>query len=136
MPVFTPPIQYDRGPFAPDSTEIQKALFKWMPTSPRFVQVFLLSDGSVVQDTPGGFAPDGSEVSNTNTALPYPWNPNDPAGPYATSVYPDYTVNPPVIVTDEEELPVWIVTLFNGATEVSEYVASQLTEAGYAACLS
>lgn len=136
MATFTPPIVYDRGPYAPDSTELQKALFKFMPRSPRYVQVFLLSDGTFVQDTPNGTAPDGSTVGNANTSLPYPWNFNDPSGPYATSVYYDYSQSPPVRVVEYETLPTWIEEYFNGSTEVDDAMAELLTAAGYGACLS
>jgi hypothetical protein len=136
VPKFTPPIVYDRGPYNPDSTEIQKALFKFFPTSPRYVQVFFLSNGSFVQDTPNGFAPDGSVVENENTNYPYPWNFNDPSGPYNTSWYYDYSQNPPVRVIEYDKLPEWIEQYFNGVTEVSQGMANALIAAGYGACIS
>lgn len=137
MSTFTPPVIYDRPWFLPDSSGIQKGLFKYFQKlNPRYVSVFYLSDGSFVQDTPNGYAPDSSVVSNTNTNVPYPWNPSNPDAPYVRSDYWDVSQNPAVYTVDAISHPVWIVSVVNTITEVSAAMAAALTTAGYGACIS
>ena len=140
MPTFTPPIVNDRPNFNADSTEEQKALFKFFHVlNPRYVQVFLLSDGSFVQDTPGGFAPDGSVVVNVQGnggQIPYPWDPSNPSAPYATSIFYDLSKTPPPRVTAYISHTIWIVSVTNGIVEVTAAMAAALTAAGYGACIS
>ena len=85
--------------------------------------VYQLSDGSFVQDTP--------TTGHTSTVIPLPWDPNDPSGPYATSVYIDYSTTPPSLTTLRTAHSVWIVATYNGPTVVSSAVAALLTAAGY-----
>jgi hypothetical protein len=134
---FTPPVVYDRPPYNVDSTDEQKALFKYFQNlNPRYVSVFLLSDGSFVQDTPNGFAPDGSEVSNTNCNIPYPWDPSNPSAPYVTAVYWDVSKSPAKYTVERTSHSVWIESVVNGVVEVTDTMAAALTAAGYGACLS
>jgi hypothetical protein len=87
---FTPPLVQDRPTFLPDSTEMEKGLWQHFENRIRGVNVWILSDGSVVQDTAT------VENSNTNMSNIYPWNPNDPDEPYVTSVYIDAGANPQI----------------------------------------
>ena len=101
----------------------------------RYVDVYLLSDNSVVQGTPHGIAGNGSTIANTNTSLPYPWNPSYPGEPYSTAYYFDYANN--VMVVDTISHPTWIVKLYGyGPQWVSASEAAILTTAGYAGCLT
>ena len=120
MATFTPPVVYDRPPYNPDSTEDQKALFKFFHTlNGLYVSVFALSDGTFVQDTP--------TAENSDTNVPYPWNPDNPSAPYATAVYVDVSQTPPPLVIDNTSQSVWITQVFNGVTEVSSTMATALT---------
>jgi hypothetical protein len=125
MSVFTPPTINDRPSYNEDSTPEQRALFKFFGHSlnPRYVMVYQLSDGSFVQDTP--------TTGHTNTVIPLPWDPNDPAGPYATAVYIDYSTTPPSLKVDRTSHSVYIVATYNAPTVVSSAVATLLTAAGY-----
>lgn len=135
--LFTPPVVYDRPWFNADSDEQQKALFKYFhQLNPRYVSVFFLSDGSFVQDTPNGFAPDDSVVPNTNTNIPYPWNPSNPDAAYVVSNYWDVSQTPAVYTVYATSHEVWIKSVVNGIVEVSSEMAVALTVAGYGACLS
>ncbi len=120
MPTFTCPSVRDRLAFGPDATEEQKALFKFQKTlNPRYVSVFYLSDGSFVQDT--------GTAENSNTNVPYPWDPNNPSAPYVTSVYYDVSQTPAPLVIDQTSHPVWIVAVMNGVVTVSSAMATLLT---------
>ncbi len=124
MSTFTPPTIADRPPFDADSTDIQRALFKFMtPLNSRYVSVFQLSDGTFVQDTP--------TTENSNTNVPYPWNPSDPSAPYATAIFVDVSKSPPVLTVDETSHSTWIVKVYNGVTEVDSADVALLTAGGY-----
>ena len=75
-PYFTPPTVKDIAPYLPDSSGLQVRLFRHYATRYRGVNVFLLSDGTFVQDT--------ATVENGNTGYPLPWIINDPANEYLT----------------------------------------------------
>ena len=130
MSTFTPPTIADRPPYNEDSSEMQKALFKFYghALNSRYVMVYQLSDGTFVQDTP--------TAGHTNTVIPLPWDPNNPSAPYATSIYINYSTSPPSLTTSTTSHSVWIVASFNGPTVVSSAVAALLTTAGYGAQLS
>lgn len=120
MATFTCPTIKDRPPYGEDASEIQKALFKFQKTlNPRYVSVFYLSDGSFVQDTP--------TAENSNTNVPYPWNPSEPSAPYATAVYYDVSQTPAPLVIDNTSHSVWIVQVFNGVSTVSAAMATALS---------
>ena len=85
--------------------------------------VFALSDGTFVQDT--------ATPENSNTNIPYPYNPWDPAAPFATSYYINYEVSPPVpTVTTVSQNP-WIAKVYQGTMYVTDAEAAALTAAGY-----
>lgn len=78
---FTPPLVKDRPPFLPDSSEVQKELWQHFENRYRGVNVWLLTNGEVVQDTAT------AESNNTDMSQVYPWNPNHPTAPYVRSIY-------------------------------------------------
>ena len=128
MPTFTPPTIAKVPQFLPDSTPIQKALYKFMPVGNAYVQVFLLSDGSIVQSD--------ATAENGNTNVPYPWNPDNPSAPYAWGTYIDYEQTPPVQVAYADSLSVWILEYWDRPTEVDQETADYLSAKGYAAYIT
>ena len=65
VPFFTPPTVKDIAPYLPDSSGLQVRLFRHYATRYRGVNVYLLSDGTFVQDT--------ATPENTNSGYPLPW---------------------------------------------------------------
>ena len=131
----------DRLPWLPDRETVapwEKGLFKFIgPYFNRYLSVFYLSDGSFVQDTPNGYAPDGTLVPNTNCNVPYPWITDGAANaPYATSVFYDVSITPPPMVIEYSTHTVWVVSWINKVTKVTSAMATALTAAGYGACIS
>jgi hypothetical protein len=127
VPTFTPPVVYDNPPILPDAT-LANRLFRYFPNRPRYVAVFALSDGTFVQDTP--------TKENSNTNVPYPYNPWQPDAPYATSYYVDYTQRPPQPTVSNTSHEVWITTVYLAPTYVSSEQAAVLTHAGYGDLIS
>ena len=127
MPTFTPPTAYDNSPILPDGG-VANRLFRYFPNRARYVAVFALSDGTFVQDTP--------TAENSNTNIPYPYNPWLPASPYSTSYYVDYTQNPPQPTVSNTSHEVWITTVYLAPTYVSTEQAAALTHAGYGDLIS
>ena len=80
---FTPPLVQDRPTFLPDSSTLQKELWRHFERRYRGVNVWLLSDGSIVQDT------STPENSNVDMSAVYPWNINDATAPYVRAIYLD-----------------------------------------------
>jgi len=66
---FQTPYVKDIPTYLPESRGIQVALMRHYASRYRGVNVFVLSDGSVVQDTP--------TAENSNTNIPLPWIIND-----------------------------------------------------------
>ena len=64
-PYFTPPTVKDIAPYLPDSSGLQVRLFRHYATRYRGVNVYLLSDGTFVQDT--------ATPENANSGYPLPW---------------------------------------------------------------
>jgi len=81
-----------------------------------------------VQDTP--------TPENSNTNVPYPYNPSLPDAPYATSYYVDYSQTPPQPTVSNTSHDVWITTVYLAPTYVSSEQAAILTHAGYGALIS
>lgn len=67
----------DRPPYNPDSTPAQVDLWKFFEKRLRGVNVFKLYDGTTFT-----YSQDTATAENSNTAIPYPWDPNAPAAPY------------------------------------------------------
>lgn len=81
---FTSPQLDDVPQFLPESNPRQVALYRHFKRRVRNLVVALLSDYSTAQDTPS----DGHLNS-----IPYPWNPNDPGGPFSTAWINQYPAN-------------------------------------------
>ena len=128
MATFTPPKVYDNPPILPDSRSLANRLFRYFPNRARYVAVFALSDGSFVQDTP--------TAENTNTNVPYPYNPWDPAAPYATSYYVDYSQHPTRQVKAEVAHEVYITKVYLEPSYVTPAEVTALTNAGYGALIN
>jgi len=124
MPTFTPPRVQNVPRFLPTSAPQQKALFKFYQPYSAYVEVFWLSDGTFVQNYP--------TPENSNTNIPYPWNPNDPSGPFAWGYYVNFDVNPPVQTYFETSHEVWIKQMWDRPSYVDPGVALLLSNAGYA----
>jgi len=125
---FTPPIVKDNPPILPDSMGLQRRLWRYFPNRGRYVIVFALSDGTFVQDT--------ATAENTNTNIPYPYNPWNPESPYSTSYFINYEANPPVpeVVTVAQDP--YVTKVYLNVCQVSDAEATALTAAGYGDCIS
>ena len=123
MPSFTPPTVNTVPRFLPETVGTAKALFKFYAPSAVYVQVFLLSDNSYVQN----YATD----ENSNTNIPYPWNPNDPGGPFVTGTYIDYTTSPPRQAHLYTSHDIWITKLYDRPMKITADEATALRAAGY-----
>ena len=135
--IFTPPLVKDRPPFLPDSSELQKSLWLHYENRYRGVNVWILSDGSVVQDTAT------PENSNTDMSAVYPWDVNNAAAPYVTSVFIDSGADPQVAsVHTVRHNPYPIANFYGGSSHVVTPVQSTLLAnytahgIGYSDCLT
>ena len=128
MAYFTPPKVYDNPPILPDSRGLANRLFRYFPNRARYVAVFALSDGTFAQDT--------ATAENSNTNIPYPYNPWDPSAPYVTSWYTDYEANPPVLTHTSVSQNPYITKVYEGREYVSATEVAALTAAGYGALIS
>lgn len=73
MATFTPPIWSRATPRTlPTSTPLQKALYRYMRPLDMGVNVFVLSDNTVVADFPVPLSNGGT----ASTSIPYPWTPD------------------------------------------------------------
>ena len=97
--IFTPPNVKFVPPFLPDSTPLDKSLWEHFENRERGVNVFIMSDNSVVQSDPT------PENSNTDMTGVYPWNIDNPSGPYVRSIYIDAGANPQVPTEHDVESP-------------------------------
>lgn len=114
-------------PILPESKGPEFNLFRHYRSRSCSAVVAILSDGTVVQDITTD-----TPVAINGGSLPYPWNPNDPSGPYVS-----YTDALGVQQYIDHPSP-WIVTLFygTGPHPVSDADFATLSSAGYGACLS
>ena len=133
---FTPPLVKDRPPFLDDSSVVQKELWRHFENRERGVNVWILSDGSVVQDTAT------TENSNTSTSNIYPWNPNNPSGPYVTSYFIDSGANPQLPSAHTTSHSPYPVAFFSGGSShvITSAQATLLTDytshgSGYGDCI-
>lgn len=125
---FTNPINSTYNPpILPESKGPEFRLYRKLNSRPCAATVFILSDGTVVQD----IASD-TPVVKSSGVVPYPWNPNDPSGPYVS--YTDgfgkqFYINHP--------LP-YIVSVFygTGPHPISNSDYNTLLAAGYGSCLT
>jgi len=122
MPFFTPPSALSNPPFLPDSTPTQVALFRHTSPKPVGVNVFLLADGTFVQDYP--------TPENSNTNVPYPIF-LDRSTPLS------YVTNSDLSVTEVfVQNPVVKIYYGSHTVEVSAAEAAALTAAGYGSQIS
>ncbi len=113
--------------FLPETRGVARRLFRYFPNRWQFVTVFYLSNGTFVQDYPTS--------ENSDTTIPYPWNPNEPGSAYLSVSYYDFDTDQPVVV--DTALPVFILKQYGyGAQYVSSAEAALLTAAGYGDCLT
>ena len=119
---FTTPLVQVVPPILPETTGPAYRLFRHYAPTYRHVNVFLLNDGTFVQDYP--------TPENNNANVPYPWNWNEPNAPYATStnwngIITQYYLNPHISQV-----------FWGGETSlVSQDLANALRHAGYGAYL-
>lgn len=115
---FTPPVAQVVPRFTNESSLTQWLLYRHFSNLYQGVNVYQLSDGTFSQTYPTD--------ENQNTNIPYPWNPDNPGGPYARWSNGDGT-------TGSASLPVWIVRVFYGghSTVVDQKTANALHNAGY-----
>ena len=135
--IFTPPLIKDRPTFLEDSSQDQKDLWRHYENRYRGVNVWILSDGNVVQDTTT------PENSNTDMSAVYPWNPNNPSAPYVRSIYIDAGVRPQVASVHTVSHAVYPVAYFAGASSylITQPQATLLADytthgIGYSDCLT
>lgn len=128
MATFSPPVVYDNPAILPYAPSIANRLFRYYHNRARYVAVFALSDGTFVQDT--------ATAENSNTSVPYPYNPYDPSAPYSTSYYINYEVSPPEPTVDAVAHDVWITKVYLAPTTVTASEAAALTAAGYGDLIS
>ena len=130
MATFTPPVAYDNPSILPHmgSMDAGNRLFRYFKNRARYIYVFALSDGTFVQDT--------ASPENSNTSVPYPYNPWDPSAPYSTSYYIDYTVVPPQPTVSKVAHDVWITKVYMAPGDVTPAEVSALTAAGYGGLIS
>ena len=128
MPTFTPPKVKDNPPILPDSRGLERRLWRYFPNRPRYVLVFKLSDGTFVQDT--------ATAENSNTNIPYPYNPWNPEAPYSTSYFINYEVTPPVPTSVTVSQDPYVAKVYMNSCYVTAAEATDLTNAGYGACIS
>ena len=117
---FTPPLVQDRPPFLPDSTEMEKSLWRHFENRIRGVNVWIMSDNSVVQDTAT------AENSNTNLSGVYPWDVNNAKAPYVRSIYIDGGASPQSPTEHDTAHSVYPVAFFPGGS-TSPVTSAQAT---------
>jgi len=125
---FTPPVVFDNPPILPDTTGVARRLFRYFNNRPRHVGVYALSDGTFVQDT--------ATAENNNTNIPYPYNPYDPASPYSTTYYIDFSQNPPQPTVSTVAQNPYITKTYFEKSYVTDAEATALTAAGYGALIT
>lgn len=116
---FEPPVAKIVPPYLAETRGLQYLLFRYMPTTYRGVNVYVLSDGTFAQDYP--------TPENQNTNFPLPFNPTEPNAPYAQWTNIDGTLS-------SKTLPVRIEKIYLGGHiyEISAGEAQKLSDAGYA----
>jgi len=128
---FTSPQLDDIPQFLASSSRRQYGLYRHFKRRVRNLVVALLSDYSTAQDTPTDGHPN---------SIPYPWNPNDPSGPFATSwanayptdVLPGEIPNAPMTATYTTQWPYVTKMLYGAGTQnITINDAKQLLYNGY-----
>jgi len=124
-PVSTGPLFHFQTPtvddipnYLPDDHGPAVWLLRHYRPKTRGVNVFVLSDGTVAQDT--------ATAENSNTSYPLPWILNDPSGPFAYTTNWDLTI-------ETATLPVYIDYVYYGSHlyTINQTEANFLSAAGY-----
>jgi hypothetical protein len=122
---FTPPTVNDIPWYEPDDHGPMVWLYRHFRPKTRGVNVFILSDGTIAQDT--------ATPENSNSAYPLPWILNDPSGPYSYTTNWDLTV-------ETASLPVWIEYCYYGGHTytINQFEANYLTSTvpGYSSLIT
>lgn len=134
---FTPPVVKVNPPFLPDSTNLEKSLWAHFESREAGVNVWILSDGNVVQTYPS------PENSNTDMSAVYPWDVNDAKAPYVRSIFID-PLPAPQVATDHDvsHNPYPVANFYGGSTHtITDAQYTLLLNytahgAGYADCLT
>jgi len=116
---FQTPIVKDIPNYLPDTkSKIAIMLWRHYELKTRGVNVFILSDASVVQDT--------ATSENSDTNIPLPWITNNPSGPYSYTTNWDGTI-------ETASLPVWVTYVYEGGHihTINQAEANFLSNAGY-----
>lgn len=134
---FTPPLVKDRPTYNADTPAFQVELWRHYERRYRGVNVWILSDGSVVQDTPT------AENSSTNLDNVLPGDIMNGSAPYVTSTYIDPGANPQVPTVHTTSHNPYPVTFFYGGrtNPITAAQATLLTNytafgTGYAGCIT
>lgn len=127
MASFTPPLVQDRPTFNADSTQDQIDLWRHFENRYRGVNVWILSDGSVVQDTAT------AENSNTDMSNVYPWDVNNASAPYVRSIYIDPGASPQVPTEHDISHSPYPVAFFQGGTTTAVTSAQATLLSNYTA---
>ena len=137
MSSFTPPLVDLVPTFTPDSTQDQIDLWRHFENRIRGVNVWILSDGNVVQSDPS------PENSNTDMSAVFPWDVNNPSAPYVRSIFIDAGVRPQVPSEHDVSHSIYPVAYFQGGsshvlmsaqvTLLTNYTAFGI---GYGACIA
>lgn len=128
MATFTPPTLHDVPPVLPLERGPAYRLFRYFPNRARYVTVFALSDGSFVQDT--------ATAENSNTNVPYPYDPYNPSAPYNTTYLVNFEVTPPVPEKIDTAHDVYITKVYMQPQYVTAEEAAALSAAGYGDLIS
>ena len=134
---FTPPLVKTVPPFGPDSTQAQVDLWRHYENRYRGVNVWILSDNTVVQSDAT------TENSNTDLSNVLPGDSLLGKDPYVTSIFIDPAANPQVPTIHTTSHNPYVVAKFYGgrtytitaaqATLLTNYTAHG---AGYADCIT
>jgi hypothetical protein len=135
--LFTPPNVKVVPPYLPDSSQGERDLWRHYENRIRGVNVWILSDGSVVQSDPT------PENSNTNLQNVYPWDPFNPSAPYVRSIYIDPGADPQSPTEHDTAHNPYVIAYFAGGssylvTPVQSTLLANFTAhgIGYSDCLS
>jgi cytoskeletal protein RodZ len=128
---FTPPLVADRPPISPEEHP-GNSLWRHFQNRNRGVNVWILSDGTVVQDTAT------AENANTNMTPVYPWDVNNAAAPYVTTHYvPALPAAQVGITTTVSHNPYPVANFYGGSTySITDAQYTTLSAAGYTTSLT
>jgi hypothetical protein len=150
MTAFTPPVlQIVQPRFREESTPLQKRLYRYMRPLDQPVNVFVLSDHTVLTDYSVPILPtsENGEATVSSVGFPAPWMPNESVeGPREGAEGGPFRQPPPYatvtnwnLEVDQFSLDLWIEYWFRGGCtypSISANLVTILTNAGYAEYLT